>query len=114
MIKKTLISLITTMILITGAIASDVLYVKEPHCFVTDNVSNMEYIFMLKDQKDFVAFGRAMGIGVASGEIVLLPVGKKVFFIRTINEYLCAIRPEGSPQIFCAISCHFAQGETWK
>ena len=114
MIKKTLISLTTTMILITGAIASDVLYVKEPHCFVTDNVSNMEYIFMLKDQKDFVAFGRVMGIGVASGEIVLLPVGKKVFFIRTINEYLCAIRPEGSPQIFCAISCHFAQGETWK
>ena len=45
MIKKTIISLITTILLITGAVASDVLYVKEPHCFVTDNVSNMEYIF---------------------------------------------------------------------
>ena len=114
MIKKTIMSLIITGLLITGAVASDALYVKEPGCFVTDNVSNMEYIFMLKDQKDLVAFGRVMGIGVASGEIVLLPVGKKVFFIRTINESLCAVRPEGSPQIFCGISCHFTRGETCK
>lgn len=114
MIRKIIAALTLSALLITGAVASDVLYVKGRHCFVTDSVSSMEYILMLRDQKDFVAFGRIMGIGVATGEIVLLPEGTKVFFVRTISEYLCAIRPEGSPQTYCGIISHFTQGETWK
>ena len=88
MIKKIITGLIFTVILSTGALASDELYVKDDGCFVTKTLGIMDYLSLIYSQGDFEALSKALISGCNNGTILRMNSGKKCFLIKIKSKLL--------------------------
>ena len=69
------------------------------HTAVSESLPIMQKIVMMWVQDDEAALSKTIVNGMTSGELASIPEGKKVFWVKGIDEAIMAIRPEGSDKI---------------
>jgi hypothetical protein len=74
---------------------------------VSESLPIMEKIVMVWVQDDEAALTKVVMGGLASGQLVGLQEGTKVFWVKGVNEAIMAIRPEGSDRIYYAVRVFF-------
>lgn len=106
---KKLILLVSLILLLipTLSFSYQTMYVTNENCICTSSLELLSYLWVLVNKKDDESLLKMIKVGLATGDIVVLPKGKKVFILKDLNHSIFVIKPDGSRVPLVALKVDF-------